>query len=162
MNKIENSMVNSKAKKNRFKSMAMLPGVGLALVPKLRCPACWPVYSGLLSSLGLGFINYTPYLLPLTLLFLALAVASLGYRATSRQDYKPFMLGMLAAVVVITGKFLFAEDLAMYGGIVLLMGASLWNSWPKRKAGIGSCSLCVPAGTIPSNNKGTRITSERS
>ncbi|KAF0218625.1 MAG: putative Thioredoxin [Geobacteraceae bacterium] len=43
---------------------AMLPGIGLAFLPKLACPACWPAYAGVFSSLGLGFVNYNPYLSP--------------------------------------------------------------------------------------------------
>lgn len=116
-NGIKNSTVASMPGSDRTKSLAVLPGVGLALIPKLICPACWPADAGLLGSLGLGFINYTPYLLPLTMLFMTLAVASLAYCASSRQGYKPFILGVLATAVVIDGKFFFANDLAMYGGI---------------------------------------------
>ncbi len=37
-------------------AIAMAPGVGLALLPKVTCPACWPAYAGVLSALGLGFL----------------------------------------------------------------------------------------------------------
>jgi mercuric ion transport protein len=70
-------------------TLTVIPGIGAALLPKLTCPVCWPAYAGLLSSLGFGFVNYTTYLLPLTILFLILAVASLGYRAKNRRGYKP-------------------------------------------------------------------------
>ncbi len=51
------------------------PGIGLSLLPKIACPACWPAYAGLLSSIGLGFlIPNRAYLLPLTAIFLAVAV----------------------------------------------------------------------------------------
>ena len=55
-----------------------LPGVGVSLLPKLMCPACWPAYAAVLSSVGLGFLISTTYLLPLTVLFLAVAAARLG------------------------------------------------------------------------------------
>ncbi|MGH7792650.1 MAG: MerC family mercury resistance protein [Thermodesulfobacteriota bacterium] len=126
-------------------TLTVIPGIGIALLPKLTCPVCWPAYAGLLSSLGLGLVNYTPYLLPLTVLFLILAVASLGYRAKNRRGYKPFILGVIAASIVIFSKFVFVSDLAMYGGIALLMSASLWNSWPERKTDSGFCPACVPA-----------------
>ena len=129
-------------------NLTVLPGIGVALLPKLTCPVCWPVYAGLLISLGLGFVNYTPYLLPLTILFLILAVASLVYRAKNRRGYKPFILGVIAAIIVIASKFIFVSDLAMYGGIALLMGASFWNSWPKRRTDSGSCPACVPTGPL--------------
>jgi hypothetical protein len=130
-------------KSNWRNTLAMIPGIGIALLPKLTCPACWPAYAGLLSSLGIGFVNYTPYLLPLTILFLILAVASLSYRARNRRGYKPFILGVLAAIIIVISKFVFDSDLAMYGGITLLMGASLYNSWPKPATSNGSCPTCV-------------------
>ncbi|WP_298433549.1 MerC family mercury resistance protein [Geobacter sp.] len=122
---------------------ATLPGVGIALLPKLACPACWPAYAGVLSSLGIGFVNYNPYLLPLTALFLLLAVASLGFRARSRRGFGPLALGVVAAIIVIVGKFVLFHDPTMYGGIILLMVASLWNSWPRRRKGNNSCPACV-------------------
>lgn len=139
-----NTGISAMHKGNWRNTLTMLPGIGIALLPKLTCPACWPAYAGLLSSLGLGFVNYTPYLLPLTILFLTLAVVSLGYRAKNRRGYRPPILGVIAAFIVIISKFVFVSDLAMYGGIALLMGASLWNSWPKQKTNSGSCPACVP------------------
>jgi hypothetical protein len=129
----------------------------MALLPKLTCPACWPAYAGLLSSLGIGFVNYTPYLLPLAALFLIVAVVSLGYRAKNRRGYAPLMLGSGAAVIVIVGKFVLASDLAMYGGIALLMSASLWNAWPPRATKSGSCPACVPAGPLTEKGSAEKL-----
>jgi hypothetical protein len=132
-------------------TLAVLPALGTALLPKLTCPACWPAYAGLLSLLGLGFVNYTPYLLPLSALFLIVAIGSLAVGAKHRRGYAPFIFGILSAVMVIIGKFILEADWAMYGGIALLMGASLWNSWPQRRTESGSCSACVPAGPLTQN-----------
>jgi hypothetical protein len=109
---------------------ALLPAVGVALLPKLFCPACWPAYAGLLGAVGLGFFDYTPYLLPVTTLFLFVAIAGLAWRAKTRHGYRPLLLGILAAGVLLTGKFHFDNDVAMYAGLVLLIAASLWNTWP--------------------------------
>lgn len=122
---------------------ATLPAIGVALLPKLACPACWPAYAGVLSAMGIGFANLNPYLLPLTALFLFLAIASLGFRARSRRGYGPFALGTVAAIIVVVGKFILMHDATMYGGIILLMGASLWNSWPRHRKGNNSCPACV-------------------
>ena len=122
---------------------ALLPSVGAALLPKLTCPACWPAYAGLLSSLGVGFVDYTPYLLPLTAAFLAVSVAALAYRARSRRGYAPFLLGAAAATAVLVGKFGFDNDPVMYAGLGGLVAASLWNSWP-RAATDAACPACVP------------------
>lgn len=123
---------------------AMLPSVGAAFLPKLACPACWPAYAGLLSSLGFGFVNYTPYLFPLTAVFLFIAVATLAYRAPQRRGYRPFLLGLLAAAVVLIGKFNYDSDVALYVSISLLVLASLWNTWPIPQAGTNAtCPACV-------------------
>ncbi len=126
------------------RTLPTLPAVGIALLPKLTCAACWPAYAGLLSALGIGFIDYTPYLLPLTAVFLLLTLGMLAWRARSRRGYRPFVLGALAAAIVLVGKFGLDSDLALYGGITLLVGASLWNAWPKRAA--SACAACI---TVP-------------
>ena len=81
--------------------IAILSAIGLALLPKLTCPACWPAYAGLLSSFGIGFFNYTSYLLPITFVFLIVAVAALIYRAKARRGYGPFVLGLLASIAIL-------------------------------------------------------------
>lgn len=120
-----------------------LPAVGVALLPKLTCPACWPAYAGLLSAMGIGFFDYTPYLLPLTVFFLIIVVASLLYRARQRRGYKPLLLGLLAAAILLIGKFGYASDAVMYVGLGLLVVASLWNSWPKSQTAGGACPACA-------------------
>lgn len=125
-------------------SAAMLPAVGMSLLPKLACPACWPAYAGLMSSMGLGFLVDTTYLLPLIAVFLGGAVGALAFRARRRHGYGPFLLGLFAAALVFVGKFVLDSDQAMYGGIAMLVGASLWNAWPKTKR-IPSCQRQEPS-----------------
>ena len=121
--------------KGWLSSLAVLPGIGAALLPVLTCPACWPAYAGLLSALGLNFANYTPYLLPLTIVLLLVAVGALGYHAVSRRQYGPLSMGIAGSVILVAGKFALDRDLIMYGGIALLVAASVWNAWP-RKTGV--------------------------
>lgn len=78
--------------------LTLVPAIGVAMLPKLACPACWPAYAGFLSSLGLGFLIQTTYLLPLTIVFLLVAVAAFGFRTGRRRGYGPFLLGLVAAV----------------------------------------------------------------
>jgi mercuric ion transport protein len=125
-------------------SGAMIPALGVALLPKAACPACFPLYAGVLSVLGLGFLLQTTYLLPITIAFLGIALAALGFRASQRRGYGPFFLGVISAVVLVVGKFSFGNDLAMYTGLGALIAASLWNSWPKPKVGSGACPACAP------------------
>ncbi|MEG3617667.1 hypothetical protein V5T82_04285 [Magnetovibrio sp. PR-2] len=132
-------------------NMAVLPSVGAALLPKLTCPACWPAYAGLLSSMGVSFIDYTPYLMPLTGFFLAVSVLALGYRASVRRGYGPFWLGAIAAAAVLVGKFGFDSDPVMWASLGVLVVASVWNTWPRRRGSSkdaeASCSACIGANT---------------
>ncbi len=121
-------------------SLLALPGVSVSILPKLACPACWPAYAGLLSSVGLGFLISTVYLLPLTAAFLCLAVAALAFRANKRRGYGPFVLGVVAGIAVLLGKFSWESRIAMYTALGLLVVASLWNAWPLRET--ATCPEC--------------------
>jgi hypothetical protein len=118
--------------KSRSLSIAALPSVGVALLPKLTCPICWPAYTALLSSAGISFVNYTPYLLPTLAMLLAITLWALAYRAPARRGYGPFWVGLLASLTVVVGKFILDSDPALLLGSGLLVGASLWNIWPRR------------------------------
>ncbi len=113
-------------------TLLTVPGVGVSLLPKLICPVCWPAYAGIVSSLGLGFLIGTSYLLPVTAGFLAINAGGLGFRARQRRGYGPLWTGLLAAIVVLAGKFQIESAAATYAGIALLIVASVWNIWPRR------------------------------
>lgn len=99
--------------------------------------------------MGLGFLLRTAVLLPLTVLSLVVAVAALRFRAGRRRGFGPFAVGVVAAVVLVAGKFFVDPNTAtsnamIYGGIASLVGASVWNSWPTRRAGFPP----APTGTL--------------
>ena len=100
--------------------------------------------------MGLGFLLKTTYLLPVTALFLLVAVGTLAFRARSRRGYGPFVLGMVASPVALIGKFMFVSDVATYGGIVLLIVASVWNAWPRGIT--GACPACASGGRVPDSH----------
>jgi len=103
-----------------------------------------PAYAGLLSSMGLAFLLKTAYLLPITVVALIVVVAALGFRATRRRGYGPFVLGVFAASLLLVGKFVLEFNLATYGGIGLLIVASVWNTWPIKPAKRELVQLAVP------------------
>lgn len=84
--------------------------------------------------MGLTFLLQTAYLLPLTAVALLVAVAALGFRAAGRRGYCPFLAGIVAAILLIVGKFVWESVPLVYGGIALLVAASVWNAWPKKAA----------------------------
>ena len=118
-----------------------VPGVGVSMLPKVICPVCSPAYAAVLSSLGLGFLVSTTYLLPVTVAFLAVAVGALAFRASSRHGLWPFWIGMVAASSVVAGKFWLDSATMTYTGVGLLVLASVWNVIPRRA---NICS-CLPA-----------------
>lgn len=115
-------------------NLLTIPGIGVALLPKLICPFCWPLYAGIVSSIGLGFLVGTTYLQPITGASLALTLAVLGFRAKQRRGYGPLLLGLVASASVLLGKFYFASTHATYSGIAVLVVAAIWNAWPSRIA----------------------------
>ena len=125
--------------------LVALPGVGVSLLPKLMCPACWPAYAAVLTSVGLGFLISTTYLLPLTVLFLALAAGSIGFRASRGRGLWPFGMAVAAGAVILGGKFYLESNPITYAGIGFLIGASVWNSWPRPATVVAFCPSCVPA-----------------
>jgi mercuric ion transport protein len=92
---------------------------------------------------GLGFLISTTYLLPLTILFLAVAVGSFAFRA-SRRGIGAFWVGVAAAMLITVGKFYLDSTPATYAGVGLLIVASVWNTWPRR-ATTAFCPACLAA-----------------
>ena len=127
------------------RSFLAVPGIVLSVLPVGMCPACWPLYAGVLSALGLGFLLSSAYLLPLTALFLLVSVLTLAFRARDRRGYGPFALGLAAATLILWGKFSLESNVLAYAGVGLLISSSLWNSWPRPAA--GQCPRCAPSGT---------------
>ncbi len=117
-----------------------VPGISVALLPKLVCPLCWPFYSGIVSSVGLGFLISTKYLLTLTIAFLILTFGALAYHAKQRRGYGPFGLGIVGAVAVLIGKFDLESNPVTFTGIVVLVVASAWNMRPLPAVESCSCN----------------------
>src|SRR5262249_47431709 len=104
----------------------------------------------------------TAYLLPLTVFALVLAVAALRYRASGRRGYGPFALGLAAAAGLVVGKFAADSNVAVYGSIAALVGASLWNSWPKKGAPPAPAEALLQIGGIERNDEYGYQTQDRS
>jgi len=134
-------------------SLLALPGVGVAMLPKLLCPLCWPAYATIVSSLGLGFLVGTTYLLPITTSFLGLTLWVLAFRARLRRGLAPFLLGLVASGAVLLGKFYLESNPVMYSGAGLLVVASAWNAWPRRMDG-PVCKNCAQGALQGSDEHG--------
>ncbi len=111
--------------------MLGIPAAGLAALP--FCPACFPMYAGIFTSLGLTPLSHTGDQATLTLAFLAVSLAALAFRARARCGYAPLAAGCIASLVVLIGKFGLGIDAMTYSGIAVLVLASVWNIWPLSK-----------------------------
>ena len=132
---------------------AAVPGVGAALLPNVTCPACWPVYAGILSSLGLGFLMQGRYFYLVVSVLLGISLFSLKYKAGTRHGLGPFFLGVLATATILSGKVYSRSDYILYAGAAILIAASIWNNWPNKKtvnvADAGGESFCPNCKTNP-------------
>src|SRR5260370_13448195 len=114
---------------NVFLSLTIL---GASIPLKLACLDCWPAYAGLLSSVGLGFLISTVYLLPLTAASLLLAVAALAFRANKRRGYGPFAVGLVAGSGVLLGKIAWDFNLTGCRAFGVVVINSLWDALALR------------------------------
>lgn len=137
----------AKLAKTRWQSTAAsFPAIGVTLLPKLTCPLCFPAYAAVLSAVGVEFVDYTPYLLPLTAAFLVVAVGVLALQTRRTGNIMPLLLGVAAAVIVLIGKFYFESTGLTTGGIVLLVIAIFLGS-RSRSPAIAPCPACAPGGS---------------
>jgi mercuric ion transport protein len=137
-----------KAPQDKFRganrSLLTIPSILFSLLPFGGCPACWPIYGGVLSALGLGFLLSSRYLFPITAVLLLVALLTLGYRARTRRGYGPLILGLVASALILSGRLLFESSMLAYCGAALVIVSSLWNSWPRRTAA-ARCPKCTPS-----------------
>jgi hypothetical protein len=134
-------MIDSAGAGRSAGALGIAPSVLLALLPKLTCPLCWPAYGAALSALGLGFVDYTPYLLPLTALFIAVSLGALAWTARVRGDWLPVGLGALGAANLLLGRFALESDILTYAAIALLVVAPFAS---QRRRPEAACPNCVP------------------
>jgi len=126
------------------KSLFVVPAIGAALLPKILCPFCWPLYASALTALGVGFIPSTAYLFPLTATSLFVAVGALGLGAGRRRGFGPLIVGLIGAAFTMSGKFRMESEILVFGGIGILLAAAVWNAWPRKASTHLPCSACAP------------------
>ena len=104
-----------------------IPALGISLVPKFVCGACWPALGAAFAALGVGPLVSVPYLTPLTFLVLAVTAANLWRGADRDPAHRSFWIGLLAIGGVVTGKFWFESATVTYAAVGLLVLASVWQ-----------------------------------
>ncbi|MBI4370522.1 MAG: MerC domain-containing protein [Elusimicrobia bacterium] len=130
--------------------LSSTPAALISLFPAAFCPACYPALAGLLSSLGLAGLISDSVLRPLTIAFLFIGVLALGYEAKRNRHYGSLAMGAVGAIGIYAGLYIFALPWLKFTGIAMLIGASIWNVFPKKffKAKT-ECAACKAEGGVP-------------
>lgn len=105
----------------------------LALIPLVSCPLCWPVYTSFLSALGIGFFNYSPYLIPLLFGTVVFVCFLMWRNYHFHKQIIPFLLALSGGTLIVLGKILFPSAPLMYAGIVLLLVSTITNIFYIKK-----------------------------
>jgi hypothetical protein len=114
-------------------SLATVPGALVALLPAATCPACLGAYFGVLSALGLGFLLTNRVLVPVVVGFLVLGIAIIAWSTVSHRRFGPLIATLAGSGAVAAGRLIWSIPTMLYAGVALLVGASLWNLWLKRR-----------------------------
>jgi len=115
-----------------IRSLALIPGAVLPLLPAASCPACLTAYAGVLSAVGLGFLLTDQVLKPLIISFLLIGIAGVGFSTLSHRRPGPLVFTLIGSAAVAVGRLFWSAPPVLYAGVALLIGASLWNLWLKR------------------------------
>lgn len=127
--------------------LPVAPGVAASFLPVVSCPACWPAYAGVLSSLGVPFLADERIVLPVVVGLMLVSVVALAWRARERRGLAPAVLGLVGAGIVVGGRVGADSILVASAGGMLLLAASIWNIWPVRRIAAGNC--CSSVGCSP-------------
>jgi hypothetical protein len=116
------------------RSLSLLPSAGVAVLSKFTCSVCLGAYTGLLSSLGVGFVATEGGLTWLTVGLLALGIAAVAWSTTRHRHLGPLMLMLLASGVLLAARLdQPSPTKVLVAGAALAVGASLWNFWLERR-----------------------------
>ncbi len=108
-----------------------IPAIIIAALPK--CPFCLLAYFGIVGTVAVDPLLYRNRLLPLIYALSCAPVAMLVYRARRQRGLAPFFVTLVAVIVIFISKFCFDYQLLVYICMLVMLSASIWNSWPKKK-----------------------------
>ncbi len=110
-----------------LRAVIAAPAAVLPLLPSFSCPVCLAAYAGVLSSLGLGFVLNESVLRPLIVLFLGIAVGSVAWGTRRHRKRGPVVAAAAGALSIIAGRIVWSVPLAVYGGVICVVLAAIWN-----------------------------------
>lgn len=110
----------------------------------LKCPACIPALSALLSSLGVGFAFVRWILIGLLLT----GVGSIAWAAKLHGRWWILAPGVAGATLIYAGRYIWFSPAVVWTGAAAMIGASLANFFFKR-----ACCRCAADEGQPESNQ---------
>lgn len=118
-------------------NVGVIPALIVAVLPK--CPLCLAAYLSVLGFVGISPLQYSSWILPLTIFFSAVTLFIFFRQAKRNANYFPFFLGLFGLTFISLGKFYFGINLLTYIGAGILIISAIWLSKMKR---LIQCSKC--------------------
>ena len=100
----------------------------IAFFPK--CPFCWAAYMSAFGIVGVDSIPYRSWYLPVSIGLLLVNILAVYYTG-KRHQYKPLLLTVAGALLIIGNRLWLQSNSVMIAGLLLLVAGSAWNSLPK-------------------------------
>jgi MerC mercury resistance protein len=122
---------------------ALLPGLGLAVLSKFTCATCLTAYSGVLASVGVGFVGAGSGLTILTAGLLVLGLASVAWSTRRHRHLGPLTLVLVGSGVLLTARAGMPSTRVLLAGAAITLAGSVWNLWLERRA----TSCCADVAT---------------
>jgi hypothetical protein len=116
------------------RNLSLLPSAGIAVLSKFTCSLCLGAYTGLLGSLGVGFVATDAGLTGLTAGLLALGVAGVAWSTRHHRHLGPLGMMLLGSGILLLARLDQPSPIwLLVGGAALAVGASLWNVLLERR-----------------------------
>jgi hypothetical protein len=117
----------------------LLPGLGLAVLSKFTCSACLGAYSGLLATMGVGFVATDSGLAALTGGLLVLGLAGVAWSTRRHRHLGPLAIVLLGSGTVLAARLTATSGRVLFAGAALIIAGSLWNVWLARRRPADCC-----------------------
>ncbi len=92
----------------------------------------WIVSLFFVPGISVVFMDTTPWLLPITALFLCTALISLIVFSDEHISWLIFLFFMIGSAFLIFSKFIIYQQSTLYVSVLFLTGVSIWNVWPRK------------------------------
>jgi hypothetical protein len=127
-------------RRDRRTTLLTISAALFAVAPK--CPICFLAYFGVFGVATSSAPVYRAWLPLITALWLALTIAMLAFQRRGKRRYGPALMGFVAALLLLFGKFVVDNQFMTFAGIIALLGAAVWRSRIQQPISSEGCSQC--------------------